>query len=204
MADLLAAFHAASSRLTATLNAAGNGISLSDSGSGAGNIAVASLNGGTAAADLGMASAGAGGTLQGTAIVGPIVTAFISNVQHAIGGSGDDLLIGTSGANRLTGGSGTDTFKFASGWGTDTVTDYGAAGVDTLDLSAVAGQSDGHHSGGRPGLDHRTAPTPSTPKAANGSSPAAALTSSPSRTGQSSTARWTAAAGPTNWTMLYT
>jgi len=138
VAEVLAAIQAAApARLTAVIHPAGNGILLDDSGSGTGNLAVASLNGCTAAADLGLAGSGTGGVLQGTAIVGAIVTASISNVQHAIGGAGDDLLIGTSGDNQLTGGEGADTFQFADGWGADTITDYGIEGVDTLDFSAV-------------------------------------------------------------------
>ena len=55
-----------------------------------------------------------------------------TSVENATGGSGDDRLIGTSGANVLTGGAGDDTFDgkggsdaFAGGIGTDTV-DYSA------------------------------------------------------------------------------
>ena len=58
-------------------------------------------------------------------------------MQHATGGSADDLLVGSSGNNTLMGGEGSDTYKFSGGWGTDTIEDDGSEGIDTLDFSAV-------------------------------------------------------------------
>jgi len=49
--DILAAIHAANIHLTAAINAAGNGIDISDSTIGSGNLSIANLNGCTAATD---------------------------------------------------------------------------------------------------------------------------------------------------------
>jgi hypothetical protein len=54
---------------------------------------------------------------------------FDGNVQNAIGGSGNDLIEGTSGNNVLTGGSGNDTL--VSNGGTDAL--FGGDGNDTFD-----------------------------------------------------------------------
>ena len=99
--DVLAAITNAHSRLTAAINYGLNGINITDSGGGM--ITVQSLNGCRAAEDLGIAATRPG-TLTGSAIVGSIVTTTIIAVQNAIGGSGDDLLIGSSANNQLTGG----------------------------------------------------------------------------------------------------
>jgi hypothetical protein len=135
--DILTAIHAADPRLTALINAAGTGITITDSTGGSGNLTVANLNGCTAATDLGILGAGTGGTLAGTPIVRPVVSTTISNVQHAIGGSGDDLLKGSGANNTLTGGEGSDTYMFSGSWGTDTIEDYGVQGTDVLDFSGV-------------------------------------------------------------------
>ncbi len=49
------------------------------------------------------------------------------------GDLGNDILIGDKGNDRLTGGDGDDTFMFRSGFGHDTVMDFG--GHDVIDLS---------------------------------------------------------------------
>ncbi|HRZ91728.1 MAG TPA: hypothetical protein P5022_02355, partial [Candidatus Paceibacterota bacterium] len=136
--DILAAFHSANIHLAAAINAAGNGLTISDSTIGSGNLAIANLNGCTAATDLGILGTGTGATISGTTIVNSIVSTAISHVQNAVGGSGDDLFMGSTGNNRFTGGDGADTYKFQAGWGKDAVKDFGVEGTDTLDFSGVA------------------------------------------------------------------
>ena len=51
------------------------------------------------------------------------------------GGAGDDRLYGQAGTDTLTGGAGKDTFVYASGGGSDKITDY-AAGYDTLQITS--------------------------------------------------------------------
>ena len=51
------------------------------------------------------------------------------------GGAGADRLIGGRGADTLTGNGGADTFKFTSGDGKDTISDF-SSGTDKIDLSA--------------------------------------------------------------------
>ena len=51
------------------------------------------------------------------------------------GNSGDDMLEGGAGADTMDGGIGVDTFVFASGHGTDTITDF-RNGQDLVDISA--------------------------------------------------------------------
>ena len=93
-----------------------------------------------------------GVTVSLPALSAPGVSTF-AHIQNAIGGHGNDVLIGDGVANVLTGndgndrltgnggndtllgGAGDDTYVFANGWGTDTVTD--ASGSDTFDLSGV-------------------------------------------------------------------
>ena len=53
------------------------------------------------------------------------------------GGSGNDTLDGGTGNDTLTGGGGNDTFKFETGFGADTITDF-TRGSDTLDFSGMA------------------------------------------------------------------
>ena len=52
------------------------------------------------------------------------------------GGAGDDTLIGGRGDDTLTGGGDADTFKFASGDGADTITDFNSGENDQIDLTA--------------------------------------------------------------------
>ena len=49
------------------------------------------------------------------------------------------MLDGGGGADILTGGSGADTFVFAAGHGTDTITDFSPEEADLIDLSALSG-----------------------------------------------------------------
>ena len=68
-------------------------------------------------------------------------------IENAIGGSAADTIVGNTAANvltggggsdALTGGSGNDRFVFASGFGSDTISDFtaGDGSDDTLDFSA--------------------------------------------------------------------
>jgi Ca2+-binding RTX toxin-like protein len=64
------------------------------------------------------------------------------NSDKLNGGLGNDTLIGGAGSDTLTGGGGTDVFKYlASGFGTDTITDFTAHGgaVAERDLMDISG-----------------------------------------------------------------
>ncbi|MBA3677766.1 MAG: M10 family metallopeptidase C-terminal domain-containing protein [Sphingosinicella sp.] len=69
-----------------------------------------------------------------------------SLIENAVSGSGNDILVANQVANRLTGGSGADTFRFASntdvGIGVlrDTITDF-LSGSDKIDLSGLDANS---------------------------------------------------------------
>lgn len=52
-----------------------------------------------------------------------------------IGGNGNDRLEGQWGDDTLTGGAGIDNFVFDWSFGNDVITDFGAGGRDTIDLS---------------------------------------------------------------------
>ncbi|MEQ1809225.1 MAG: M10 family metallopeptidase C-terminal domain-containing protein [Terricaulis sp.] len=54
------------------------------------------------------------------------------------GEGGDDFIIGGAGGDVLIGGGGSDDFVFASGWGSDLVTDF-QNGLDQFDMTALAG-----------------------------------------------------------------
>ena len=54
------------------------------------------------------------------------------------GGAGNDQLWGGTGNDRLTGGSGADLFRFATGFGRDTITDFSWSDGDRVDLRAVS------------------------------------------------------------------
>jgi Ca2+-binding RTX toxin-like protein len=62
------------------------------------------------------------------------------------GAGGNDVLSGGKGADLLTGGAGADTFVFKTGFGTDTVSDFQAAGSghDKIDVSHVDGVANFH------------------------------------------------------------
>lgn len=66
-----------------------------------------------------------------------------NGADHLQGGNGRDRLIGGNGNDDLAGGGGADTFRFANGFGTDTITDF-AAGNDRekIDLSRVGSITD--------------------------------------------------------------
>ncbi|CAN0426855.1 unnamed protein product [Ectocarpus sp. 13 AM-2016] len=57
------------------------------------------------------------------------------------GGAGNDLIYGGAGDDALSGGEGDDTFAFITGFGTDTIADFGSTegDTDTLDFSEIEG-----------------------------------------------------------------
>jgi Ca2+-binding RTX toxin-like protein len=59
--------------------------------------------------------------------------AYGTIIENAIGGAGNDRIIGNSANNRLTGGGGADTFVFVNDGSIDTITDF-RSGVDKIDL----------------------------------------------------------------------
>ncbi|HEY9234235.1 MULTISPECIES: M10 family metallopeptidase C-terminal domain-containing protein [Phenylobacterium] len=66
-----------------------------------------------------------------------ISIAYGAVIENAIGGSGDDTIVGNDADNQLTGGEGADHLVFAADAGNDTVTDFAAG--DIIDLSGIAG-----------------------------------------------------------------
>lgn len=86
--DTINAINAASGgKVVASVPTGGNGISIADQ-TGSGSISVAALNGSTAAADLGIAKTGSGGTLAGSDVVSGLNTVLISSLN---GGKGFSL-----------------------------------------------------------------------------------------------------------------
>lgn len=58
-------------------------------------------------------------------------------IENALGGMGDDTLIGNAAANRLSGGAGRDQFHFDVGGGADVITDF-QRGEDKIVLAQAA------------------------------------------------------------------
>jgi Ca2+-binding RTX toxin-like protein len=85
---------------------------------------------------------------QGHFARGNVGNAYLFNgdtrslIENAVGGAGNDVLIANQAANRLTGGAGSDTFRWHSaenaglGAQADTVSDF-LRGTDKLDLSGI-------------------------------------------------------------------
>jgi Ca2+-binding RTX toxin-like protein len=71
------------------------------------------------------------GGIQPTYGTNNIAIAYGTVLENAVGGSGNDTLIGNGAANVLTGGAGADRFVFNSGNVADTVTDF-VSSVDKL------------------------------------------------------------------------
>ncbi|WP_310468266.1 M10 family metallopeptidase C-terminal domain-containing protein [Sphingomonas sp.] len=63
-----------------------------------------------------------------------IAIAYGAVIENAIGGSGNDVIIGNQANNRLTGGAGADIFVFEDDGSRDTITDFRSR-VDRIDLS---------------------------------------------------------------------
>ena len=64
----------------------------------------------------------------------------ISNIEYVRGGSGDDVLIGDAGNNRLRGGAGDDLFVFERRHGSDVIEDF-TNGEDVIVLRGLVGLS---------------------------------------------------------------
>lgn len=126
--DVLELFNTADSRLTATVNASGEGVDLSDTAAGGGNLAVTGRNESTAVADLGIAKTGSGNLLTGSSI--------ISGSIRLDGRLDPDTLIGSSGDDTLTGGGAADSLD---GGGTDIVVEVRDANFTLLDASLTIG-----------------------------------------------------------------
>ena len=85
--------------------------------------------------DLNAGSYSSSGTAYGWFPVAEnIGLAYGSEIEEAIGGSGDDTLIGNELDNHLTGGEGADTFVLGEHWGNDQIKDF-EDGTDVLDLT---------------------------------------------------------------------
>jgi hypothetical protein len=54
------------------------------------------------------------------------------------GGANNDMLFGGTGNDFLYGGLGTNTFKFTTGWGQDTIEDWTAGTNSQIDLTGLA------------------------------------------------------------------
>jgi Ca2+-binding RTX toxin-like protein len=63
-----------------------------------------------------------------------VAIAYDVTIEDAVGGSGDDTIIGNTADNRLTGGEGSDRFVFGAVTGQDVITDF-EDGFDLIDLS---------------------------------------------------------------------
>ena len=64
--------------------------------------------------------------------------AYGAIIENAIGGSGDDVLVGNQVNNVLTGNAGADRFVFRDDGSLDTIADF-QTGLDRIDLSAIVG-----------------------------------------------------------------
>lgn len=69
--------------------------------------------------------------------------AYGAVIENAMGGSGDDVLIGNQANNVLTGNAGADRFVFQDDGSIDTIGDF-LSGTDKIDLSAVVGVDAAH------------------------------------------------------------
>ena len=94
--------------------------------------AVSDANGGTDTVDASAVTSGSTIRLDRSAgIIDGVATSF-TNVEHAIGGDGNDTLVGYIGANILIGNRGRDLLS--GGDGNDSL--YGGTGIDTLEGGA--------------------------------------------------------------------
>ena len=75
---------------------------------------------------LGAASVTAGG-----------ISMTVANIEHYIGGKGDDTIISGPQDELLVGGPGDDTYIFTDNWGVDTVVETVGGGTDIFDFTQV-------------------------------------------------------------------
>jgi Ca2+-binding RTX toxin-like protein len=108
------------------------------------NVTLTSFNLGTSGANVeNLTFIGSATARTGTGNVLDNVITGGAGVDTLNGGLGNDTLIGGAGGDNLTGGGGNDVFAYlATGFGTDTITDFTAHGGaaaerDLIDLSAL-------------------------------------------------------------------
>ncbi len=111
IAEVLELLNSEDERFSAGISADGTALELFDTSGGAGQFIAESLNGSSAADDLGLLAPGVGGTISGSSIIGSGSLRLDGrlDVDTLTGGSGEDLLIGGGGADAISGGLGVDT-----------------------------------------------------------------------------------------------
>ncbi|RZJ06635.1 MAG: calcium-binding protein, partial [Haliea sp.] len=131
--DLFDAIHAADSRLSASLNAAGTGIVITSTAPGTGILDVMNVGGSTAATDLGLIFSDA------TAKTSTTFTGLLRTARYVTldGGAGNDVLTGTTGNDFLTGGTGADTID--GGGGIDTLVEARNSSMTLTNASLIVG-----------------------------------------------------------------
>ncbi|MGD0462420.1 MAG: flagellar filament capping protein FliD [Tepidisphaeraceae bacterium] len=100
---------AGGSKLAASINAAGNGITLTDRSGGSGALTVTPDNGSEAAANLGLTGSASGNTLQGAPLLAGLDSVLLSSLK---GGSG--IPLGTVSITDRAGHAGTINFSGAT------------------------------------------------------------------------------------------
>jgi serralysin len=106
-----------------------------------GNIFNALTFGGSNASLIENAIGGSGNDLLVGNVVDNVLTGGGGN-DRLLGGAGNDILIGGAGIDTAYGNTGDDTFKIANGWaGGAGEAFFGGAGSDTLDTSGLTGLS---------------------------------------------------------------
>lgn len=83
--------------------------------------------------------------LESGLFVDNVSIAYGAVIENAVGGGGDDRLIGNSANNRLTGGAGENVFELRTSGvsGFDTITDFGAGDLLAVDKKIVDANGDG-------------------------------------------------------------
>lgn len=149
--DVINAINAKNIGVTASIDATGNGILLTDTAGGAGKLTVTDLNGGTAAADLNIAGTATGTTLDGTLQKTITVTSAdtLTTLQNKI----NQLGFGVT-ASIVNDGSSTDPYRLSltavnSGQAGQVIIDSGTTNlgirnlVNAQDAAVFYGGSDG-------------------------------------------------------------